>query len=32
LVLDFGIGDAGEVALGIKEVALVLSIEIGGID
>src|SRR5712671_4520483 len=31
-LLDFGIGDAGEIALGVKEVALVLSIEIGGID
>ena len=29
---DFGIGDAGEIALGVEEVALVLSIEIGGID
>src|ERR1700720_1349028 len=29
---DFGIGDAGEVALAVKEIALVLSIEIGGID
>src|SRR4029077_7343320 len=32
VLLDFGIGDAGEIALGVKEVALVLSIEIGGID
>src|SRR5215469_13963628 len=31
-LLDFGIGDAGEVALGVKEVALVLAVEIGGID
>ena len=29
---DFGVGDAGEIALGVKEVALILSIEIGGID
>src|SRR6516165_6283578 len=29
---DFGIGDAGEIALAGEEVALVLSIEIGGID
>src|SRR5258706_8075858 len=29
---DFGIGNAGEIALGVEEVALVLSIEIGGID
>jgi hypothetical protein len=29
---DFSIGDAGEVALGVEEVALVPSIEIGGID
>src|SRR5262252_1116210 len=29
---DFGVGDAGEIALGIEEVALVLAIEIGGID
>src|SRR6516225_5436720 len=29
---DFGIGDAGEIALGVEEVALVLAIEIGGID
>src|SRR5262249_39009776 len=32
VLLDFGIGDAGEIALGVEEVALVLSIEIGGID
>src|SRR5215475_6344464 len=32
VLLDFGIGDAGEVALGVEEVALVLAIEIGGID
>src|SRR3984893_7431998 len=32
VLLDFGIGDASEVALGVEEVALVLSIEIGGID
>src|SRR6478672_5170676 len=32
VLLDFGIGDACEVALGVEEVALVLSIEIGGID
>src|SRR6516225_9911265 len=31
-ISDFGVGDAGEVALGVKEVALVLSIEIGGIN
>src|SRR6516162_8543038 len=31
-LLDFGIGDAGEVALGVEEVALVLSVEISGID
>src|SRR4249920_1622403 len=31
-LLDFGIGDAGEIALSVEEVALVLSIEIGGID
>src|SRR3954464_7835937 len=29
---DFGVGDAGEIALGVEEVALVLAIEIGGID
>src|ERR1700710_379222 len=29
---DFGVGDAGEIALGVEEVALVLSVEIGGID
>src|SRR5262249_50161650 len=29
---DFGIGDAGEIALGVEEVALILAIEIGGID
>src|ERR1700752_699612 len=29
---DFGIGDAGEIALGVEEVALVLAVEIGGID
>src|SRR5882672_5872507 len=29
---DFGVGDAGEIALRVEEVALVLSIEIGGID
>src|SRR6476661_4239616 len=29
---DFGIGDAGEVALSVEEIALVLSIEIGAID
>src|SRR5215813_11765177 len=32
VLLDFGIGDAGEVALRVEEVALVLAIEIGGID
>src|SRR5258707_11864624 len=31
-LLDFGIGDAGQIALGVEEIALVLSIEIGGID
>jgi hypothetical protein len=31
-LLDFGIGNAGEIALGVKEIAFVLSIEIGGID
>src|SRR5262249_22753625 len=31
-VLDFGIGDAGEIALGVEEIALILSVEIGGID
>src|SRR6266545_7205483 len=31
-LLDFGIGDAGEIALGVEEVALALSIEVGGID
>src|SRR5215831_18804587 len=31
-LLDFGIGDAGEIALGEEQVALVFSIEIGGID
>src|SRR5580704_14812119 len=29
VLLDFGIGDAGEIALGVEEVALALSIEIG---
>src|SRR5262249_13689676 len=29
---DFGVGNAGEVALGVEEVALVLAVEIGGID
>src|ERR1700745_4289279 len=32
VLLDFGIGDASEIALGVEEVALVLSIEIRGID
>src|SRR5215467_14352696 len=32
VLLHFGIGDAGEVALGVEEVALVLSVEISGID
>src|SRR5258708_13066678 len=32
VLLDFGIGDASEIALGVEEAALVLSIEIGGID
>src|SRR6266481_245815 len=32
VLLDFVIGDSGEIALGVEEVALVLSIEIGGID
>src|ERR1700740_228745 len=32
VLLDFGIGDASEIALGVEEVAFVLSIEIGGID
>src|SRR6202795_2055162 len=32
VLLDFGIGDASEIALGVEEVALVLSIESGGID
>src|SRR6516162_6360655 len=31
-LLDFGIGDAGEIALSAEEVALVLAVEIGGID
>src|SRR6185295_17166918 len=31
-LLDFGIGDAGEIALSVEEIALVFSIEIGGID
>src|SRR6516225_10304038 len=31
-LLDFGIDDAGEIALGVKEVALILSIEIRGIN
>src|SRR5262249_11365658 len=29
---DFGVGDAGEIALGVEEVARVLAVEIGGID
>src|SRR4051794_7570662 len=29
---NFGVGNAGKVALGVEQVALVLSIEIGGID
>src|ERR1700677_1878167 len=29
---DFGVGDAGEITLGVEEVALVLSIEISGIE
>jgi len=29
---DLGIGDAGEIALSVEEVALVLSVEISGID
>src|SRR5215475_8403447 len=29
---DFGVSDAGEIALGVEEVALVLAIEIGGVD
>src|SRR5216684_4199440 len=28
----FGVGDAGEIALGVEEVALARSVEIGGID
>src|SRR4029077_13884632 len=32
VLLDFGVGDAGEIALRVEEVALVLSFEIGGID
>ena len=31
-LLDFGVSDAGEIALAVEEIALVLSIEIGGID
>src|SRR5262249_3865453 len=29
---DFGVSDAGEIALGVEEVALVLAVEISGID
>src|SRR5215510_4560740 len=31
-LLDFDVGDAGEVALGVQEVSLVRSVEVGGID
>ena len=31
-ISDFGVGNPGEIALGIEEVALFLSIEIGGIE
>src|SRR6478735_4361192 len=32
VLVDFGIGDAGEIALGVEEIAFASSVELGGIE